>query len=319
MRTAGDYNAGTTALCERALVTVIGNAGFCGRHLYLVGGMVPRYLTVPPLPPEPPHAGTQDIDLAVALALDLANTADYETLASNLSTSGFRQTDQAFRWCRDVDGVTVVLELLCETDQVEFGSSFKPRAGTGSRLQALNVRGIASVAKDHRLVDVTAARVDDGGVARATIRVAEILPFIALKVNAFQNRHAHKDAYDIVYVLQNQPGGPEDAGRQMAASPVVGTPFIRESIDLLRERFGEPGNDGPVAYARFGEVTGDPDETARRSNVAVAVVAQALAVFDPAVRGAATGEVLAAEQMAVPLDPADLRRELDAQSGREPG
>jgi hypothetical protein len=105
----------------------------------------------------------------------------------------------------------------------------------------------------------------------------------------------------------------------MAASPVVGTPFIRESIDLLRERFGEPGNDGPVAYARFGEVTGDPDETARRSNVAVAVVAQALAVFDPAVRGAATGEVLAAEQMAVPLDPADLRRELDAQSGREPG
>ena len=68
MTSAGDYDATVTELCERALVTVIGNAGFWGRRLYLVGGLVPRYLVAPGSSAAPAHVGSRDVDLAVVLA-----------------------------------------------------------------------------------------------------------------------------------------------------------------------------------------------------------------------------------------------------------
>ena len=69
MRRAGDYDPAVTELCERALVTIIGNAGFWGRHLYLVGGLVPRYLAVAPFGGGPLHVGSGDVDLAIVLAV----------------------------------------------------------------------------------------------------------------------------------------------------------------------------------------------------------------------------------------------------------
>ena len=49
-----------------ALVTVIGDAGFWGRSLYLVGGLVPRYLVGAVAPPTPAHVGSRDVDLLPA-------------------------------------------------------------------------------------------------------------------------------------------------------------------------------------------------------------------------------------------------------------
>jgi len=40
-----------------------------------------------------------------------------------------------------LEGVTVIVEFLCETDQVEPGNICKPKEGTGSGLGAFNVRG----------------------------------------------------------------------------------------------------------------------------------------------------------------------------------
>lgn len=62
---AGDLEPAATELCERALVTFLGNAGWWGQHLYLVGGLAPRYLTVPPTVGRRPHAGTRDVDLGL--------------------------------------------------------------------------------------------------------------------------------------------------------------------------------------------------------------------------------------------------------------
>ncbi len=47
----------------------------------------------------------------------------------------------SFRWKRRVEGVTVTVEFLCETDEVEPGKIFRPRADAGSALGAFNVRG----------------------------------------------------------------------------------------------------------------------------------------------------------------------------------
>ena len=122
---AADYDERGTELCERALVTVVGDAGFWGRSLYLVGGLVPRYLVGAVVPPTPVHVGSRDVDLAVAFAVDGFDATGYETLERNLRDGGFKQApnedDPEFRWRRTVDGRDLVLEFLCDTDEVPRG------------------------------------------------------------------------------------------------------------------------------------------------------------------------------------------------------
>jgi len=283
---AADYDPTVTELCERALVTILGNAGWWGQHLYLVGGLVPRYLTVPPTENRPAHAGTRDVDLGLALAFPARTRTDYEKLAQCLQRAGFEQTrdEPGFTWTYAEDGDTLKVDLLSETDEVAPGESFKPRANTGSRLQALNARGIHLLPLDHRVVEVTAERLDGQGVSTVSVRVAGPLPFVALKVNALQLRHLTKDAYDIVYTLDNLGPAdgphPAEAGRVMAQSPVARDPFNAESIEMLRARFAEPSFDGPGGYAQFLSV--GPTDDARLRNEAVAIVGEALAAFDRA-------------------------------------
>ncbi len=283
MASAGDYDPTVTALCERMLVTVIGNAGFWGWRLYLVGGLVPRYLYGPSIGEAPAHVGSRDVDLAVILLVDDPTSNSYETLARNLLDAGFRQApladDPDFRWRKEVDGVSLILEFICETDEVEPGESFKPRSGSGSRFQAFNVRGAHLVSLDHKLVQISAERLDGGGAAVAQVQVAGLLPFVVLKVFAFVDRHHEKDSYDLVWSLVNHPSGPEGAGRQMAASPVVADSLAVEALALLRDRFADAHNDAPIAYAAFLDVTGDRESAARLRNEAVETVRLTLEAF----------------------------------------
>ena len=139
-----DYDEETTARCERVLVTLLGDLGPWRERIYLAGGLAPRYL-VGQLPEGArAHVGTTDIDLVIGLALGDETPETYRTLQNNLQNAGFEQREPSFRWARDVDGITVIVEFLCETDQVPPGSIFKPtREGesTGSKLGAFNVRG----------------------------------------------------------------------------------------------------------------------------------------------------------------------------------
>ncbi|MES2209270.1 MAG: hypothetical protein V4515_03695 [Chloroflexota bacterium] len=286
MASAGDYDPTITDLCERMLVTVIGNAGFWGRRLYLVGGLVPRYLYGRASDEAPAHVGSRDVDLAVILMVDDPTSKSYETLARNLLDAGFRQAplvdDPDFRWRKEADGVSLILEFICDTDKVEPGVSFKPRSGSGSRFQAFNVHGAHLVSLDYKLVEIAAERLDGGGVATARVRVAGLLPFVILKISAFFDRHHDKDAYDIIWILANHPDGPEGSGREMAVSQVVADPLAAEALALLRDRFSEARNDAPTAYAAFLEVTGDPEARARLRNEAVETVRIALRAFDGA-------------------------------------
>lgn len=283
----GDYDPTVTDLCERMLVTVIGNAGFWSQRLYLVGGLVPRYLYGRASDEAPAHVGSRDVDLAVILMVDDPTSKSYETLARNLIDAGFRQAplvdDPDFRWRKEVDGVSLILEFICDTDEVEPGESFKPRSGSGSRFQAFNVRGARLASMDHKLVEISAERLDGGGAATTRVRVAGLLPFVILKIKAFVDRHHDKDAYDLVWSLANHPDGPEGAGREMAASRVVADPLASEALALLRDRFSEARNDAPMAYGAFlGGGTADREVAARLRNEAVETVRIALDAFDDA-------------------------------------
>ncbi len=141
-----DYDQETTTRCERALVTLLGDIGPWSKRVYLAGGLAPRYI-VGSLPEGArPHVGTTDVDLVIGLAVDDESDEAYRTLEKNNLKKADFEPQHSFRWSKEVQGVTVIVEFLCETDQVEAGKIFKPKQGTGSGLGgAFNVRGGAQL------------------------------------------------------------------------------------------------------------------------------------------------------------------------------
>ena len=266
--------------CERAPVTLLGDLGPWRERLYLVGGLAPRYL-VGTLPEDVQrHVGTTDIDLVVGMALGDETPETYRTLRNNLEKSGFVQEEPSFRGSRYVDGVKVAVEFLCETDHVAPGHIFSPKGETtGSGFGAFNVRGAGLVRADFFEVDIEGDRLDNGGRSRVTLRTANLLSYVVLKIFAFQDRHENKDAYDMMFTLLNYPDGPRAAGAVAATSAIAAHPQVKAAIELLAERFAVPDNDGPTAYARFLSEVDDMDALARRQREAVATVQEFMSGF----------------------------------------
>jgi hypothetical protein len=266
-----NYDDDVTTRCERALITLLGDLGPWRERIYLAGGLAPRYL-VGQLPAGVHgHVGTTDVDLIIGLALGDETPETYRTLQNNLERSGFQRKEPSFRWARDVDGVTVLVEFLCETDEVPPGRIFRPKGeSTGTKLAAFNVRGAGLVRHDFVEHDIEGERLDGGGHSRVTVRVANVLPYTVLKILAFQDRHENKDAYDLVFTLLNYEDGPRSAGRVAASSPIRDEPLVQDAMALLGERFGSPDHDGPTAYALFLATSGDDEERARLRQQATA-------------------------------------------------
>jgi hypothetical protein len=271
-----DYDEETTGRCERALVTLLGDLGPWRERIYLAGGLAPRYL-VGQLPEGArAHIGTTDIDLVIGLALGDETPETYRTLQNNLEKAHFEQLEPSFRWARDVDGISVVVEFLCETDKVGPGRIYRPKGEhTGAKLGAFNVRGAHLVRDDF----IEGERLDGGGRSRVTVRVAGVLPYTVLKILSFQDRHENKDPYDMVFTLLNHEGGPRNAGRTAAGSPVARYEQVDQALALLAGRFSDVDQDGPSAYALFLAEQDDDDGRARLRREAVATVREFLAGF----------------------------------------
>lgn len=275
-----NYDETTTSRCERALVTLLGDLGPWRERVFLAGGLAPRYL-IGGLPEGARvHVGTADVDLIIGLALGDETPETYRTLQNNLEKARFEQKEPSFRWARDVEGAPVIVEFLCETNEVEPGRIFRPKGEfTGSKLGAFNVRGAHLVRDDFVEREIQGLRLDGGGLSKVTVRVANLLPYTVLKILAFQDRHENKDAYDLVYTLLNHEGDPRATGIAARSSPVAGHPRVDEALILLGARFRGPEEDGPSAYASFLASRGDEEGRARLRHEAMATVREFLKGF----------------------------------------
>lgn len=273
-----DYDEETTARCERALVTLLGDLGPWRERIYLAGGLAPRYL-VGQLPEGArAHVGTTDIDLVIGLALGDETPETYRTLQNNLEKANFDQLEPSFRWGRDVEGVSVAVEFLCETNEVEPGRIYRPKGEfTGSRLGAFNVRGAHLGRDDFLEIEIEGERLDEGGHSKVVVRVVNLLPYAVLKILAFQDRHENKDSYDLIFTLLNHEGGPRVAGELARSSAVADHPQAVEALTLLEERFRDVEQDGCSSYAIF--LGDDDEERARLRQEAVATIKEFLAGF----------------------------------------
>jgi hypothetical protein len=238
----------------------------------LVGGLVPRYL-IRELPPyAPAHVGTTDIDLVIGIAVASDEREPYATLQKNLK-------DADFRPFKDGDGKTVVIEFLTEQGETP-GSIVSPRRHTGSKIGAFEVRGAGLVAMDFVECEIEEC-LPNGDKSFAVIQVANLLPFLTLKTFALHDRALTKlkDAYDIVFILLNWPGGPAGAALAAAESPIYEEPVVIEALDLLARHFSASDMDGPGNYSRFLLDDDDEEEEARLRNVAAATVSQFVAAL----------------------------------------
>ncbi len=170
----GEYDVVTTDLCERVLVTLLGDIGTWSERVVLVGGLAPRYIIGSSPSVAVPHVGATDVDLVVELAVGESNES-YGTLHKNLKHWGFAQSRSSYKWRRRVEGATIEVDFLCESDQVEPGRIHMPKDGTGAKFGAFNTPGASLVAQDFIETSVTADRLDGGGISICCERDSRLL------------------------------------------------------------------------------------------------------------------------------------------------
>jgi hypothetical protein len=133
-----------------------------------------------------------------------------------------------------------------------MGGKVKPLPTDGN-ISALNVPHSSMVFDLHDSIDVTAELLDSEGVATETIRYANIVSFVCLKVLAFDHRAERKDAHDLVYCIEHGPGSWEAAAaafrEQMGGKH---SDVIPTCVGLLRKHFA--GNDQTEGYQQNGPV-----------------------------------------------------------------
>lgn len=270
------YDPKVTDACEQVLVTLLRGLGPYKESVYLVGGLVPRYLVSGRPPKIPAHAGTGDVDVVIDMTI-LTDTKAYSTLEQNLDRMGFERATNdsgdkiSWRWKnRQAEGLAVVLEFLAE------GPDGKVRVAetlpTKGKVSAMHIPH-ASIVHDHfDTVEITAELLGGNGKTTEAIKYADIVAFTCLKAFAFDHRAERKDAHDLLYCIENSDIGTDEIVAKFA-SALGGNhkDTIVQALGILRKRFCSEGEDdghqkdGPIAVMKFelGE-EGNVDDRDRR-------------------------------------------------------
>ena len=281
----GDYDDHATDACERVLVTLLRGLGPWKNSVYLIGGLTPRYLVPDPPAGVRPHAGTRDVDLVVDLPL-LVEVKAYRTLERNFRDLELRRATNkdggrsSWRWERRTDAKTLVVVELLSDDPSGTVQRAAPLPDQ-RRVSAMHIPHASIVRDLHDHVEIQAELLDGRGVVRERLRHANIVSFVCLKAFAFDDRLEDKDAYDLLYCIENAPGGVAAAGQAFhhAIGQTSHRNTIRTALDILRRRFvTDPDvdgyrKDGPAAVAAFEqEDLLNPElRTLRRRNVSTVI------------------------------------------------
>lgn len=257
-RRIDQYDASTTDLVLGELADVIRASGFTGEHLVVIGGLVPTLL-VPELAPDAePHIGTTDLDLCVSVALVEGDTAEYERLESAIVGIGFEQSEQSFRWVRK-DGLRMTLEFFCPASaERPPGRAYRPPAAKnatakhnfGGKLSALSLSAGQILVDDVEVIERAVELPNGKGRLRISLRVTGPLAFLLAKKDALVGRDKPKDAYDIVWLIENWPGGPRGAASAVVSRSAF-TAETRSALLGLRELFADVESVGAASFASF--------------------------------------------------------------------
>jgi hypothetical protein len=267
---ASDYNDPMSARLLGIAADVIRSFGsaFGGRHLAIVGGVVPSLLAPEALRGIDAHVGTADLDLHLSLHLLDGETADYyRAIIDGLRELGLRPAVEdgrqiRWRWIGLYRGVQLRVELLCPM-RTRAGRPEKPAAETPAEANIGPSGEISALAVGfgHLVPADTVAierRVETKhGMLSYEFPVAGLTSWLCLKADAIMRRDKPKDAYDVVWLLDAL--GSDRASDLIAASSLVTGEHADEVFSqlhrLITDQFKDTGSAGPVMYADFLEAT----------------------------------------------------------------
>lgn len=275
-KTISGYAGPSTINCERILLTLLRGLGPLKDSVFLVGGLVPQYLVPQQQAEVKAHAGTLDVDLVIDI--DILTKADaYQTLEENLARMGFepsvnkKHQFDTWRWGRQVSKrVWIYVDLLTDAPELR-AAAVKPLPTEEGVVGALNVPHAALVFDMHETLTITGELLDENGEATETVRHADLISFSVLKARAYDQRHEPKDAYDLLYCLENVPEGLANVVTrfQQALAGPHGQ-VVANALRLMHKRFVTENRsngyrqDGPVAVAKF-EIADDQTAATREA------------------------------------------------------
>jgi hypothetical protein len=271
VRLVEDFKAGETAASRSALLELVLSLKMYSRALVLVGGWVPYFLLRDhPRAGEPFfHVGSLDIDFVIDP--EQIGEDEYQTIVSLIADVGWKGIpDKKFSFEREVVGPDQVPYAI----KVDF---LTPElAGLGGKhrhrqlqpdLQARTMHG-AELALAHRDTCHLEGTLPGGAETRADFLMLDVAGCLGTKGIALGERFKHKDAYDIVSVLDNYGQGVKEAASFVR--PFRTESLMSESLGVLADKFRSERAEGPTWYAEF--MGGDADAKSRHAQRAYQLV-----------------------------------------------
>jgi hypothetical protein len=267
--TAAGYSPAAVQLVHAASLYIATKLGDLRDDVVIVGGLVPS-LIVPqaPLPAgKSPHIGTMDVDLGLAVAI--LNEQRYHELCARLRSAGFepdvneagKQTNQRWRIRSENRAVTVDF-LIPATMPSDKGGKLR---NLEEGFAAIITPGLELAFADRRLATLDGETFHHERATRE-VWVCEAGAFTVLKALAFRSRGENKDAYDLVYVLQNYGNRIDDVFQRL--EPLLPSPSAQEALKILESDFSGIDRVGTMRVAEF---LGDPQDEAIRADAGGAV------------------------------------------------
>ena len=130
---------------------------------------------------------------------------------------------------------------------------------------AIVTPGLELAFADRRLVALEGKTIRHEQASRQ-VWVCEAGAFTVLKALAFQGRGENKDAYDLVYLLQNYGGGIKDVFQRLI--PLLNSPSAQQALAVLERDFTKVES---VGASRVAEFLGNPQNETIRADAAGAV------------------------------------------------
>ena len=251
-----EYESQKVELAECALLTIWPNLDPWHDDLVHVGGLVPRYMcgdvSSARLLPRPV---TLDADLGIALG---ASAGGMSSLQFALLEQGFHKTtspEGSIRYEKSIGDYSVPVDFLTESPPHTH------RTAVVDDIIASVLPGINRALRTARPVTVTGKDLADAPQT-ATVRVCEVGPFLAMKLRAFIQREAAKDAFDILYTLLHYDRGTAAAVAAFIEETRAGNTACSDALRCLEKHFHSEGSLGPTKAAQFFPGPVSPNESA---------------------------------------------------------
>ncbi|MBN73944.1 MAG: hypothetical protein CME32_32225 [Gimesia sp.] len=266
---ASGYTTEAVKLARATCLYVATKLGDLRDEFAIVGGLVPSLLIPQEVLDEsqPTHVGTMDVDLGLAIAV--LTEKRYQEICERLKSAGFRpdenaegnQTNQ--RWRIDVESHAVTVDFLIPpTQEKDKGGRLK---NLEADFAAIITPGLELAFQDFERVEIDGETIH-GEKARREVRVCGPGAFVVLKSLAFDGRGENKDAYDLIYLIQNY--GSDETEIANRIDRLRDNEMTSRALEILTRDFDDLDSLGPRRVAEF---LGEPDNTNIRADAAGSV------------------------------------------------